>query len=78
MSKNPVQFATRVIYVEPADIFVFKAVVESYDNLVTLRTEDPKASYLRIWFDLASSSDVDELLEFLSGKLRLRIVEPES
>jgi hypothetical protein len=56
---------------------MFKAVLESYDNLVTLRTEDPKASYLRIWFDPASTPDVDELLEFLSQKLKLRIIETE-
>ena len=35
--------------IEPAQIAMFKAIVESYDNLATLRTEDPKLHHLKLY-----------------------------
>jgi len=36
--------------IEPAKIALFKAIVESYDNLATLRTDDPKQHHLKLYF----------------------------
>ena len=63
-----------VLEVAPADIAFFKAVIESYDNLATLRTEDPARHHLKLWFDPALEDDVNELIAALSQKLSIRII----
>jgi hypothetical protein len=63
--------------IAPADIAFFKAVIESYDNLATLRTEDPEQHHLRLWFAAESEQDINELISSLSSKLSLRILKVE-
>jgi Domain of unknown function (DUF4911) len=63
-----------VLEIEPADMAVFKSVIESYDNLATLRTEDPRRHLLKMWFDPALEDDVDRLLDSLAPKVRLKRV----
>jgi len=70
---NPPQsFQTLLLAIEPAAIARFKSIIESYDNLATLRTEDRRHHYLRLYFDGASAPDVDELLESLSTAFSIR------
>lgn len=69
------RFRSMVLEVAPADIAFFKAVIESYDNLATLRTEDPERSHLKLWFDAALEADVNELIAALSQKLSIRIIK---
>ncbi len=64
------------IAVAPPDIAFFKAAVESYDNLATLRTEDPARHILRMWFDPALEAEVMDLLRWLGETVALRILEP--
>jgi len=61
--------------IAPADIAYFKAVIESYDNLATLRTEDPERHHLRLWF--APEYDINELLASLASKLSIQILKVE-
>lgn len=68
------RFLSLVLQVAPPDIAFFKAVIESYDNLATLRTEDPALSRLRLWFAAELQGDVEELLAALSATLSIRIV----
>jgi len=63
-----------VLEVAPVDIAFFKAVIESYDNLATLRTEDPERSHMRMWFDAELEADVNELITALAAKLSIRII----
>jgi len=67
-------FRSTVLEVAPANIAFFKAVIESYDNLATLRTEDPARHHLKLWFDSALEGDVNELIAALSRRLSIRVV----
>jgi hypothetical protein len=75
-SRDPSERQMRGIILEmaPADIAFFKAIIESYDNLATLRTEDPERSHLRLWFAAESEADINELLAALAPKLSFRII----
>jgi|GEM_PF-5155394 hypothetical protein len=46
----------------PAHIALFKALIESYDNLATLRTADPASHRLRLWYGCEQQSEIDALL----------------
>ena len=72
---SPQSFQTLLIAIEPAAIARFKAIIESYDNLATLRTEDPRHHYLRLYFDPASAAELDALLDSLSADFLIRRVE---
>jgi uncharacterized protein DUF4911 len=61
-----------VLAVAPEDIALFKAIVESYDNLATLRTEDPRQHHLKLWFDPALEGEVNRLLESLAATISMR------
>jgi hypothetical protein len=63
-----------VIAIPPAQIAMFKAVIESYDNLATLRTEDPQRHHLKLWFDPASEDEVRGLLESLAPAIVVTIL----
>ena len=65
---------TLVLEVDPGNIAMFKAIVESYDNLLTLRTEDPIHHHLKMWFDCAVSDDVETLLEALRKQFPIRVL----
>lgn len=64
-----------VLWVEPRKIALFKAIIESYDNLATLRTEDPARHHLRLYFGVESESDVMELLARIADRFSLRRIE---
>jgi hypothetical protein len=65
-------FQSVLLAVPPAGIARFKAIIESYDNLATLRTEDPGHHYLRLYFDPASAAELDALLDSLSADFSIR------
>ncbi len=59
----------------PENIALFKAIVESYDNLATLRTEDPNRHHLKLYFTEESANELRELLASLGPHFSLRIVQ---
>ncbi len=61
-----------VLYLPPAQIALFKAVIESYDNLATLRTEDPRRHHLRLYFSPECADEVRNLLESLTKTFTIR------
>jgi len=65
-------FQSVLLAIPPTGIARFKAIVESYDNLATMRTEDPRHHYLRLYFDAASTAEVDALLDSLSAAFSIR------
>ena len=65
-------FQSLLLAIAPATIARFKAIIESYDNLATLRTEDPRHHYLRLYFDAASAAEVEALIEALSVTFSIR------
>jgi hypothetical protein len=64
--------ASMLIWIPPELIALFKAIIESYDNLATLRTEDPAQHHLRLYFAAESASEVDGLIDSLEGQFSIR------
>lgn len=71
-------FQTMLLAIVPAKIALFKAIVESCDNLATMRTEDPRHHYLRLYFDAASAAQVDALLDSLSADFSIRRIDSQN
>lgn len=69
-------FESMVLAIAPEEIARFKAVIESYDNLATLRTEDPRHHYLRLYFGAESAAEVDALIAALGATFSIRRVQP--
>jgi hypothetical protein len=67
-------FQSIVLAIVPDEIARFKAVIESYDNLATLRTEDPRRHYLRLYFGAESAAEVEALLGALGATFSIRRV----
>ena len=67
-----VDFESILIAIPPARIAEFKAIVESYDNLATLRTEDPRRHHLRLYFASDQKDTVNQLIESLRERFEIR------
>jgi len=61
-----------LIAIPPAEIVLFKSIVESYDNIATLRTEDPQLHHMRIYFSADSRDEVNALLTSLEARFSIR------
>jgi Domain of unknown function (DUF4911) len=64
--------ASMLIWMPPELIALFKAIIESYDNLATLRTEDPAQHHLRLYFAAESASEVHGLIDSLEVQFSIR------
>ena len=60
-----------LIAIPPEQIVLFKSIVESYDNLATLRTEDPARHHLRIYFSADSREEVEAMMRSLSAQFAI-------
>ena len=67
-----VDFESILIAIPPARIAEFKAIIESYDNLATLRTEDPRRHHLRLYFASDQKDTVNQLIESLRERFEIR------
>ena len=74
MSPAP-HFESILIAIPPNEIVMFKSIVESYDNLATLRTEDPRAHRLRIYFAPEARAEIEALIESLTERFQIRRIE---
>ena len=63
--------STQLLALPPPQIALFKAIIESYDNLATLRTEDPHRHHLRLYFASASSDTINALLDSLVAEFSI-------
>lgn len=57
------KISTLELHIAPEEIAYFKAVVESYDNLITMRTDDPRRHLLKLWYSPAHQGELDAILE---------------
>ena len=64
--------STITLAMSPERIALFKAIVESYDNLATLRTENPRQHHLKLYFAPEASAEVEELLDSLQADFAIR------
>jgi hypothetical protein len=60
-----------LIAIPPEQIVLFKSIVESYDNLATLRTEDPARHHLRIYFSADSRDEVEAMMTSLATQFAI-------
>ena len=70
--EKPAAFQSLVMAIPSARIAEFKAIIESYDNLATLRTEDPRRHHLRLYFASDQKDTVIQLVESLRERLGIR------
>ena len=72
MTENkPPAIASILIAIPPEQIVLFKSIVESYDNLATLRTEDPARHHLRIYFSADSRDEVEAMMASLATQFAI-------
>ncbi|MGH7814587.1 MAG: DUF4911 domain-containing protein [Candidatus Binataceae bacterium] len=64
-----------LIAIPPAEIVLFKSIVESYDNLATLRTEDPQRHRIRIYFSSEARPEAEALLASLAEQFTITRLE---
>jgi uncharacterized protein DUF4911 len=72
----PHAMCTLVFELPPREIVHFKAIIESYDNLATLRTEDPRRHRLKLYFAPEMAGEVNALLDSLAGTFSIRRISP--
>ena len=60
-----------LIAIPPGQIVLFKSIVESYDNLATLRTEDSVRHHLRIYFSADSRDEVEAIMASLAAQFEI-------
>jgi hypothetical protein len=63
--------STLTLALPPATIALFKAIIESYDNLATLRTEDPVRHHLKLYFAPETREEVEQLLAELAQRFAI-------
>jgi len=72
MEAESAAIISMVLEVAPEHIAMLKAVIESYDNLATLRTADPVRHHLKLWFSPEHQSDVEAVLAELASSYPMR------
>ena len=70
--RPPAAMSTIFLAMPPERIALFKAVIESYDNLATLRTEDPRRHHLKLYFAPESAEEITLLIDSLAPQLQIR------
>jgi Domain of unknown function (DUF4911) len=72
LSRPPAAMSTITLAIPPERIALFKAIIESYDNLATLRTEDPRQHYLKLYFAREMTVEIEALLDSLRTDFAIR------
>ena len=68
----PAAMSTIILAIPPERIALFKAIIESYDNLATLRTEDPRQHHLKLYFAPELADEIEALLDSLQADFTIR------
>lgn len=74
LAPPPAAMATMLIHIAPELIAVFKSIVEAYDNLATMRTEDPQRHLLKLTYAAESAADVERLIASLAEEFAIERV----
>ena len=67
MAAESAVIVSMVLEVRPEHIAMLKAVIESYDNLATIRTADPVRHHLKLWFSPEHQGDIEAVLEEMAS-----------
>ena len=76
-ARQPARMSGMVLAMPPRHIALFKAIIESYDNLATLRTEDPRAHHLKLYFAPETREEIASLVDALSSRFSIRILSED-
>lgn len=68
---RPPAMGTLTLAIPPAGIALFKAIIESYDNLATVRTEDPVRHHLKLYFAPEARAELDSLIAALTARFAI-------
>ena len=68
---KPPSIDSMLIAIPTEQIVLFKYILESYDNLATLRTEDPVRHHLRIYFSADSRDEVEAMMTSLAAQFEI-------
>jgi hypothetical protein len=68
---RPLTMNSLRLAIPPAEIALFKAIIESYDNLATLRTEDPVRHHLKLYFAPEARGELELLIENLGARFAI-------
>ena len=71
MSEKTPKIESMLIAMPPGQIVLFKSIVESYDNIATLRTEDPVRHHLRIYFSADTRGEVEAMMASLAAQFEI-------
>ena len=63
--------STLTLAIPPAGIALFKAIIESYDNLATVRTVDPVRHHLKLYFAPQGRAELEGLVATLTARFAL-------
>jgi uncharacterized protein DUF4911 len=72
----PATISTLVLEMPPERIALFKAIIESYDNLATLRTEDPRRHRLKLYFAPQCAEPINRLIDSMADELSIKRIPP--
>jgi hypothetical protein len=72
LPEPPAAMSTITLAMPPERIALFKAIIESYDNLATLRTEDPRQHYLKLYFAPEMADEIEALLDTLQADFAIQ------
>ena len=72
----PATMSTLVLEMPPERIALFKAIIESYDNLATLRTKDPRRHRLKLYFAPQCAEHINRLIDSMADELSIKRIPP--
>lgn len=75
MTGNPVKCTMRRIIVAPSEIHTLRFLLEGYDGLAVVSTEDPRLGLVRLSIAPGCEEDVDRILSAEGESLRVRSIE---
>jgi len=73
-SKDPMDTVTRYYRVDPRKIVLIKSMLEGYEGLVVVRTEDPKEGIVQLLVSPDFLDDLEEIVADLSGRIWMEAV----
>jgi len=72
--KDPMDTVTRYYRVDPRKIVLIKSMLEGYEGLVVVRTEDPKEGIVQLLVSPDFLDDLEEILADLSSQIWMKAV----
>jgi len=76
LATTPRECTVRRIIVAPYEIHTLRFLLEGYDGLAVVSTDDPQLGLVRLSIAPGCEDDVDRILAGEEASLKLRCIEP--